>query len=128
MLFTQHNMMCRVWFINKGHLHCLFVAPNPYSNLNEHGWNEYCREAHVQTRGAFMLWCSHGKSQNGPLLQLMQKTPSHLKYSLRCCHKHVDRSAAGSIAKWLLTKDTKTFWKEVKFEPTISMDIHGCLS
>jgi len=84
------------------------------AKYTEPGWNEYCSEAHSQARDAFLLWCSHGKPRNGSVWQLMQKTRLHFKYSLRCCRNNTERASADSMARKLLTKDTKAFWREIK--------------
>ena len=41
-----------------------FIQQATKRNFNEPGWNEYCHEAHVQAREAFILWCSHGTGSN----------------------------------------------------------------
>jgi hypothetical protein len=78
------------------------------------GWNDYCSEAHSQARDAFLLWCSVGKPRQGEVWRLMQKSRSHFKYALRYVKNNKDKVSADSLANKLMSKNSKSFWNEIK--------------
>ena len=75
------------------------------------GWNEVCGEIHDQARDAFQLWRLNGKPRFGPLCDIMRSTRSQFKNALRQCKKVTTGKNADSLAKKLLHRDNKNFWK-----------------
>jgi hypothetical protein len=78
------------------------------------GWNEYCSEYHSEAREAFLLWRTNSNPRQGPLFDLMKRTRSHFKLTLRYCKSQEKRATSDSLAKKLLCKDSKAFWSEIK--------------
>ena len=78
------------------------------------GWNDLVKESHLQARDAFLTWRSNGSPRQGIMFDNMKNTRAHFKLSLRQCHREKTKRQADVIAKQFLSKDPKTFWKEVK--------------
>jgi hypothetical protein len=72
------------------------------------------KEVHSEAREAFVTWRSHGSPREGPMYDMMRNRRAHFKLVLRQCKADSSTKASDSLAKHLLTKDCKTFWKEVK--------------
>ena len=94
---------------------CDFLLQQPKRRFNQvPGWNDCVKEAHQAAREAFLLWRSNGSPRQGVLFQQMNSTRAQFKLVLRLCKKDRSQKEADSLAKHLLAKDTKQFWKEVK--------------
>ena len=78
------------------------------------GWNTYCKELHSQARESFLHWRCNGSPRSGILFQAMKITRARFKLMLRKCKHDNQVLVSDSLAKKLLLKDTKAFWKEVK--------------
>ena len=78
------------------------------------GWNDCCQLLHAEARDAFLTWRAHNSPRHGPIYNDMRCKRAHFKYTLRKCKSESDRRVADSLAKKLLAKDSKQFWKEVK--------------
>ena len=77
------------------------------------GWNDYVKESHCDTREAFLMWRSQGKSCFGPVCELMTKTKAKFKHCLHYCKSIEDKAKTDGIAKKVLLKDNISFWKDV---------------
>lgn len=78
------------------------------------GWNDFVKASHDEARGAFKMWISHNKPKQGYVFYLMKSTRARFKYSLRFCKSQETQARADALAKRLLMKDDRTFWKEIK--------------
>ena len=78
------------------------------------GWNDYCSASHSDAREAFLHWVRSGKPRQGLTFDDMKKTRAYFKYTLRLCKANLSKNHADSLARKLLSKDTKQFWKEIK--------------
>ncbi len=78
------------------------------------GWNDMCRELHANARSAFLVWVRNGRPRAGLVMQNMQRTRAAFKQALRRCKNAESRVKADALARKLLSKDTKEFWKEIK--------------
>ena len=78
------------------------------------GWNDVCKEAHSIAREAFLQWAYAGKPRQGYLFDSMKQSRARFKLCLRQCRFQEKEKSRDSLAKNLLGKDSKTFWKEVK--------------
>ena len=78
------------------------------------GWNQVISEQHQITRRAFLDWRAHNSLRHGPIYELMKTTRAQFKLLLRQCRSDENRHTADSLAKKLLSKDTKAFWKNIK--------------
>ena len=77
------------------------------------GWKEYCSASHSEARAAFLHWAACKKPRHGPSFEDMKRTRAYFKYTLRQCRENVDRVKSDNLAKKLISKRTKDFWKEV---------------
>ena len=78
------------------------------------GWNDCLKELHSQARDAFLLWRSFNSPRHGVLCDSMKRTRASFKLMLRKCRSDKDIHVANSIAKKLLSCDSKSFWSEIK--------------
>ena len=78
------------------------------------GWNDCCREVHAQAREAFLMWRRHGSPKHGIIFRNMCTTRAQFKSALRKCKRDSERAVADSLAKKMLSKDTKSFWKQIQ--------------
>lgn len=77
------------------------------------GWNEFCSELHHSARESFLLWVSNGKPRSGVLLDNMCRSRAHFKLALRQCKISSEQVKRDNLAKQLLSKPSKKFWKEI---------------
>ena len=78
------------------------------------GWNDYCREAHSNARDAFLLWADNNKPRSGPIFDTMRHSRTVFKQAIRHCRATESRAHADSLARKLLARNPKQFWKEVQ--------------
>lgn len=78
------------------------------------GWNEVVKESHELARDALSLWRCNDKPRQGPIYEMMRKTRARFKYSLRQCKKEERVHRANSMAKNLVSNDSKKFWSNAK--------------
>ena len=93
---------------------CLIKDRQPNAGRQLPGWNEYCKETHSVARDAFLSWRANGSPHFGPTYELMSRSRSHFKSAIRQCKANKDKAAADSLARKLLAKNDKGYWKEVK--------------
>jgi len=99
---------------------CLIDASSDHIKHNKKhfqqiaGWNDICKESHMQAREAFLYWRSFNKPKQGPIFDIMKRSRAHFKQTLRQCKAQEKRNIADSLAKKLLTRDSRDFWKEIK--------------
>ena len=78
------------------------------------GWKEFCQDAHSQACNAFLWWARSGRPRSGVIFQTMLQTRAAFKQTLRHCRRSDSRRHADNLARKLLTKDSRKFWKEIK--------------
>ena len=78
------------------------------------GWNDICRESHNRAREAFLFWRSMNKPRFGPVFDIMRRSRAQFKQTLRQCKAQEKQLVADSVARNLMAKDTKAFWKEIQ--------------
>jgi len=93
------------------------------------GWNDYCRQAHMEAREAFLMWRSYNNPKHGPVFEHMKKTRCTFKLIFRKCKSGQLKKSADVLASKFLSKDTKSFWKDIKKitkkEASIASSING---
>ncbi len=98
----------------------LSLAGATFSNVDKpvfnqvEGWNEHCKQAHSDARESFLLWRSYNSPRHGPLYDTMRRTRSQFKLLLRKCKSGQLKKSSDSLAIKFLSKDCKSFWKDVK--------------
>jgi len=78
------------------------------------GWNEYCQDAHANAREAFLIWVSNRKPRLGPICDIMKHTRAVFKLALRQCRSSKSKAHADSLARKLISKNSRRFWNEIK--------------
>ena len=73
-----------------------------------------CEDLHDRARDAFILWKDNKRPRYGPIYQIMKNTRAQFKLILRKCKNKDLASTSDSLANKLLSKDTKSFWREIK--------------
>ena len=77
------------------------------------GWNDYVKGLHSQARVKFKLWCDTGKPRGGPVVDDMRAARKEFKYALRSCKNNKAQLEADGLAKSLMHKDMRGFWKAI---------------
>ena len=72
------------------------------------------KDAHHSARKCFLLWHANDSPRYSPIYQQMRIYRAHFKRTLRQCKADNTRKQADSLAKHLLSKDSTSFWNEVK--------------
>ena len=78
------------------------------------GWTDYVKDTHHAARDAFLIWQAAGKPRQGQVFEIMKRSRSLFKYSLRSCRRHEAQRRADSLAGKMESKNYVSFWKEVK--------------
>ncbi len=93
------------------------------------GWNTYVAEFYAEACEATKSWAMAGKPRQGPIFEYKKHTNAKYKYAIRYINKNEQTLRADSMAKKLLCKNSKAFWKEVKFvnncKPSLPCTIDG---
>jgi len=77
------------------------------------GWNEWCSALHREARDAFLHWRSNSSPRSGAIYDTMRMKRAHFKLALRKCKADDTRVKSDSLAKKLILRDSKSFWKEI---------------
>ena len=77
------------------------------------GWNDYVKGLHSQARVKFKRWCDMGKPRGGPVVDDMRAARKEFKYALRSCRNNKAQLEAGGLAKSLVHKEMRGFWKAI---------------
>ena len=83
-------------------------------NHNRPGWAEYCSDLYDNAREVYLEWLANGKPRNGQLFGLKNRTRARFKGALRFIKSHENALRKESLAKKMLNKSSKDFWKEIK--------------
>ena len=93
------------------------------------GWNEHCKQAHSDAREAFLLWRLSNSPKQGLVFDTMRRTRSNFKLVLRNCKSGQLKTSADTLALKFLSKDSKSFWKDIKkhtsCEASIASTVNG---
>lgn len=92
----------------------VFHTPDHSAEFQIPGWTDCCSEAHRLAREAFLVWRANNRPRHGVLFDNMRVTRAHFKYLLRQCKIDKDSKVSDSIAKKLLSRNSKSFWSEIK--------------
>ena len=107
----MNNEICNIFYTTS----ISSIPSNQCSSASQFlipGWNDHVRDAHTETRYAYVTWRDLGKPRHGP--DLMKITRSRFMYALRQCQAMEDTARADALAKSLADKDTTSFWTSVK--------------
>jgi len=77
-------------------------------------WNDIVRDKHSAVREAFLDWVSIGKPRQGSLYDVMKRTRSQFKLTLRYCKQHEDTLRADALSDSMCNKDYSKFWNTIR--------------
>ena len=80
------------------------------------GWSDYVSDAHHPARNAFLIWQGAGKPRQGPIFEIMKRSRSIFKCSLRYCRRNQAQIRAESLARKMASNNYLSFWKDVKLQ------------
>ena len=78
------------------------------------GWNDICKDAHSLARDSFLAWVRSNRPKQGTAFVEMTRARAHFKLVLRQCRLDIKSNTKDALAKKLLSKNPKDFWKEVR--------------
>jgi hypothetical protein len=81
---------------------------------NVPGWNDYVKTLYEDSRRQFLQWKSTGKPRNGDIHNAMRLSKAKFKYALRSCKNNEETLRANALAKKLMNKNDREFWRDVK--------------
>ena len=71
------------------------------------GWHEYCSEAHMEAREAFLTWQSCNKPRFGPIYENVSKYRAQFKSALRFCRSQENKARADALLRSFFRKTPK---------------------
>ena len=83
-------------------------------NLNRPGWKEFASELYDMSRETYALWKNEGSPRQGLLFEMKNRAKARFKGAMRFIRRNEDALRKESLAKKLLCKNDKAFWKEIK--------------
>ena len=83
-------------------------------NHNRPGWNEFASEQYDMSRETYALWKNAGSPRQGLLFEMKNRAKARFKGAMRFIRRNEDSLRKESLAKKLLCKNDKAFWKEIK--------------
>ena len=63
-------------------------SSNKHNGRSVPGWNDYVKDTHEFSRGAFLSWRHAGSPRFGPIAQHMRNARAHFKLALRNCKRN----------------------------------------
>ena len=91
------------------------------------GWSEYVAELYKMSRATGRMWCNTGKPRQGEIDELHRSAKAKCKYAIRFIKNHANDMRRESLAKKLVDKDPKVFWKEIKLMNASKTPISSCI-
>ena len=86
-------------------LHIVFIVP---------GFNEHIKELHCEARSQYLTWRNAGRPRTGESHSDMRVSRLRFKYAFRQCRANEDMMRADALAHSLKSKDSTSFWKDVR--------------
>ena len=96
--------------------------PSKGKNCNMQAWNEFAFDLYVNlyanlyamSRETYTMWKNAGSLRQGPLSDMKNRATARFKGAMRFIRSNEDALRKESLAKKLLCKNDKAFWKEIK--------------
>ena len=83
-------------------------------HLHRPGWKEFASERYDMSRETYALWKHEGSPRQGLLFEMKNRPKARFKGAMRFIRRNEDALRKESLAKKLLCKNDKAFWKEIK--------------
>ena len=87
---------------------------NAGKNHNRPGWRDYAADLYEMSHETYFVWKDSGGSRHGVLFDVKNRAKARFKSAMRFLKRNEDSLRKDSIAKKLLSKNDKEFWKEIK--------------
>ena len=78
------------------------------------GWNDHVKNKHKIARHHFAIWRESGRPLEGTTVCDMKESRACFKNALNYCKDNEDEIRRQKIAESFISKNFKTFWKDVK--------------
>ncbi|CAF3669002.1 unnamed protein product [Rotaria socialis] len=85
---------------------------NKFKNVP--GWNDHCKDLHLEARKKFIEWRNNDRAQNGSLFEEMKESRSKFKNALSYCKNNELRLKKEKLIDSYKLRSKNNFWKEVK--------------
>lgn len=93
------------------------------THYNKPGWNDHVSDLYKLSRDAFLVWKDSGKPRHGDVFEMKRRANARFKYALRYISNHEEVLRRESLARKLLNKNPKEFWKEIKIMNNCNMSL-----
>ena len=90
---------------------------------NRPGWKEFASELYDMSRDTYFLWRDSGSPRQGVLFDMKNRATARFKGAMRFIRKNEDALRKDSLAKKLLSKNDKQFWKEIRLMNNSKMSL-----
>ena len=84
------------------------------NNFNLPGWKEFASDLYSMSRDLYFMWKDSGSPRQGELFNMKNRAKARFKGAMRFIRCNEDALRKDSLAKKLLCKNDKAFWKEIK--------------
>ena len=84
------------------------------NDFNRPGWTDFASDLYDTSRDVYFLWKDSGSLRQGELFDMKNRAKARFKGAMRFIRSHEDSLRKDSLAKKLLYKNDKEFWKKIK--------------
>ena len=106
------NIMCAITTASQNSIKT--NKPSKGKNVNLPGWKEFASDLYDMSRETYTMWKNAGSPRQGPLSDMKNRAKARFKGATRFIRSNEDALRKESLAKKLLCKNDKAFWKEIK--------------
>ena len=93
------------------------------NDFNRPGWKEFASDLYDIFRDAYFLWRDSGSPRQGMLFDMKNRTKARFKSAMRFIKNNEDTLKKDSLARKLLSKNDKEFWKEIRVMNSSNMPL-----
>ena len=93
------------------------------NEFNRPGWKEFASDLYDISRDAYFLWRDSGSPRQGMLFDMKNRTKARFKGAMRFIKNNEDTLKKDSLARKLLSKNDKEFWKEIRVMNSSNMPL-----
>ena len=110
------NIMCAITTASQNSIK--INKPSKGKIVNLPGWKEFAfhlyANVYAMSRETYTMWKNAGRLRQGPLSDMKNRAKARFKGAMRFIRSNEDALRKESLAKMLLCKNDKAFWKEIK--------------
>ena len=104
--------MCAITTASQNSIKTNKLSKGKHFNLP--GWKEFASDLYDMSRETYIMWKNAGSPRQGPLSDMKNRAKARFKGAMRFIRSNEDALRKESLAKKLLCKNDKAFWKEIK--------------